>query len=202
MRPWPSRSLAILSAALCAHTSPVHAETHFYGLLSAGIVSGSGLGRQNESMTVLSEQGHSSNRWGLRGSEELGQGVRMSFMLESSLSLRTGTAGRDPDSLFDREAHIAFSHPTAGSVRAGRSKNLLYELADDFDARGNWNFGALKSVSRYAGFYSSSGISRFDTMLRYTSPELAGVRVDAAYTFGGVPGNTEAGSGYVIGARY
>jgi predicted porin len=178
------------------------ADTQVYGLLSAGIVSGNGFSRADESMSVLSEQGHSSNRWGLRGTEELGQGLRMSFMLESSLSLRTGAAGRDSSSLFDREAHLAFHHPVAGAFRAGRGKNLLYELADDFDARGNWNFGALKSASRYAGFYSSSGVSRFDHMLRYSSPEWAGVRLDGAYTFGGQPGDSRAGSGYVIGARY
>lgn len=194
--------LASLSLALIGTMPSVHADTQFYGLLSAGLVSGSGFSRSNESLSVLSEQGHSSNRWGLRGTEELGQGLRMSFVLESSLSLRSGAAGRDNSSLFDREAHLAFSHPLAGSIRAGRSKNLLYELADDFDARGNWNFGALKSISRYAGFYSSSGVSRFDNMLRYSSPEFSGVRLDAAYTFGGQPGDMQPGSGYVIGARY
>ena len=194
--------LATLTVALISNTPSVRADTQFYGLLSTGLVSGSGFSRSNDSLSVISEQGHSSNRWGLRGSEELGQGLRMSFVLESSLSLRSGAAGRDSSSLFDREAHLAFSHPLAGSVRAGRSKNLLYELADDFDARGNWNFGALKSISRYAGFYSSSGISRFDNMLRYSSPEFSGVRLDAAYTFGGQPGDMEPGSGYVVGARY
>lgn len=193
---------AIFSVVLIGILPSAHADTQFYGLLSAGVVSGSGFGRSNESLSMMSEQGHSSNRWGLRGSEDLGQGLRMSFTLESSLSVRTGAAGRDSSSLFDREANLALSHPATGSIRAGRSKNLLYELTDDFDARGNWNFGALKSISRYAGFYSSSGVSRFDNMLRYSSPAFSGIRIDAAYSFGGRPGDMQPGSGYVIGARY
>ena len=96
--------LVILTVALISNTPSVRADTQFYGLLSAGLVSGSGFSPSNESLSVISEQGHSSNRWGLRGSEELGQGLRMSFVLESSLSLRSGAAGRDNSSLFDREA--------------------------------------------------------------------------------------------------
>lgn len=204
------RLLALL--CLAAATLPCAAQSAAttvqpYGLLSAGVVSGNGFTISDERFTAFGEQLHSSNRWGLRGSEDLGQGLQMKFMLESSLSVRSGAAGQDAGGtgvqgsgpLFDREAHLALSRPQWGSLRVGRSKNLLYELADSFDARGNWNFGALKPVARYAGFYGSSGISRFNNLLRYSSPELGGMRLDLAYTLGGVPGEPRAGSGYVLG---
>lgn len=190
---------------------PVRAapDVQLYGLLSAGVVSGTGFTVADESLTTISEQGYSSNRWGLRGSEDLGGGSRLRFNLESNLSLRSGAAGRDAGGaatqsdgpLFDREANITLASERLGSLKLGRGKNLIYDLADEFDARGNWNFGGLKPIARYAGFYSGSGISRFDRMLRYTSPSLGPLSLDAAYSIGGVPGSSSAGTSYVAGFR-
>lgn len=200
--------LALLPALLAGPASAAP-DLQLYGLLSAGVVTGTGFTVADESLTAFSEQGHSSNRWGLRGSEDLGGGLRLRFNLESNLSLRSGAAGRDAGgtatqsdgSLFDREANLTLSSEHLGSLKLGRGKNLIYDLADEFDARGNWNFGALKSIARYAGFYSGSGVSRFDRMLRYTSPSLGPLSLDAAYSIGGVPGSSSAGASYVAGFR-
>lgn len=200
--------LALLPALLAGPASAAP-DLQLYGLLSAGVVTGTGFTVADESLTAFSEQGHSSNRWGLRGSEDLGGGLRLRFNLESNLSLRSGAAGRDAGgtatqsdgSLFDREANLTLSSEHLGSLKLGRGKNLIYDLADEFDARGNWNFGALKPIARYAGFYSGSGVSRFDRMLRYTSPSLGPLSLDAAYSIGGVPGSSSAGASYVAGFR-
>ena len=207
-----TRLLPIAALLLCAsargqESTPSRLE--LYGLLSAGLVSGTGFTIADERVTAMSEQGQRSSRWGIRGSEVLGGGLKATFTLESSLSVRSGAAGRDAGgtamqvdgSLFDREANIALISHDRGSLRVGRGKNLLYDIADEFDARGNANFGALKSVARYAGFYGS-GVSRFDNMLRYSAPGIAGVQVDAAYSMGGVPGDASASSSYVAGLRY
>lgn len=203
--------LALLTPVLLA-ASPASAapDLRLYGLLSAGVISGSGFTLDDESLTAFSEQGHNSNRWGLRGSEDLGGGLKLDFTLESNLSLRSGAAGRDAGgtgvqaegSLFDREANLTLSSERLGALKLGRGKNLIYNIADEFDARGNWNFAGLKPIARYAGFYGGSGVSRFDNMLRYTSPQWAGLNIDAAYTLGGVPGSSDAGSSYVAGLRY
>jgi predicted porin len=197
---------ALLLTATPASAAP---DVQPYGLLSAGVITGTGFTLADDSLTAFSEQGHSSNRWGLRGSEDLGGGNRLRFQLESNLSVRSGAAGREAGStatqsegsLFDREANITLASERLGSLKLGRGKNLLYDLADEFDARGNWNFGALKPIARYAGFYSSSGVSRFDSMLRYTSPSLGPLSLDAAYSVGGVPGSSRTGAGYVAGFR-
>ncbi len=196
----------LLFAARPASAAP---DVQIYGLLSAGVVTGTGFTVDDESLTAFSEQGHSSNRWGLRGNEDLGGGNRLRFNLESNLSLRSGASGRDAGgtatqsegSLFDREANMTLASERLGSLKLGRGKNLIYDLADEFDARGNWNFGALKPIARYAGFYSGSGVSRFDRMLRYTSPAIGPLSIDAAYSVGGAAGSTSTGASYVAGFR-
>lgn len=200
----------LASSLVAAQPAFAEPDVQIYGLLSTGIVSGSGFTLNDESLNAISEQGHSSNRWGLRGSEPLGGGMRLRFQLESNLSLRSGAAGRDAGgtatqtegSLFDREANISLASPSLGELKLGRGKNLIYDLSDAFDARGNWNFGGLKPIARYAGFYSGSGVSRFDNMLRYTSPSMAGLVLDAAYSIGGVPGSSSTGASVVAGLRY
>lgn len=187
----------VLMMPLLAATPTLSAQSHvqLYGLLSAGIVSGSGFTIEDESLWAFSEQGHSSNRWGIQGQEALGGGYTLGFRLESNLSLRSGAAGADvggsgtqrAGSLFDREANITLASERLGALKFGRGKNLICNIAEEFDARGNWNFAGLKPIARYAGFYSGSGVSRFDNMLRYTSPDLGGFTLDAAYMIGGIP---------------
>lgn len=196
-----------------ALASPAFAAdgVELYGLLSAGVVHL----RDAASMTApanvtsLAEQAHNSNRWGLRGSEDLGGGLKVKFNLESSLSVRTGTAGRDAtyvnptgNPLFDREANVSLESTQWGRLKLGRGKNFLYEAVDEFDARSNWNFAGLKPVARYAGFYGGSNVSRFDNMLRYSSPTLGGWTFDAAYSFGGNPGDAARQSHWVAGVSY
>ena len=184
-------------------------NVQFYGVLGAGAVSGEGFGSSNKEFTGLSEQLHNSNRWGVKGTEDLGGGITAKFTLESNLSLRTGAVGKDSGgtgttgtSVFDREANIALSSSDLGQLQLGRGKNFLYNIADEFDSRGNWNFGGLKPIARYAGFYGGSGVSRFDNMVRYTSPEVAGFRADYSYSFGNQLGDSEYKSSYNAGIRW
>ncbi len=202
----PALLAGLLLAARPAAAAP---DVQLYGLLSAGAVTGTGFTATDESLTAFSEQGHSSNRWGLRGREDLGGGHSLRFNLESNLSVRSGASGRDAGgtatqgdgSLFDREANLTLASERLGSLKLGRGKNLIYDLADEFDARGNWNFGALKPIARYAGFYSGSGVSRFDRMLRYTSPSFGPLSIDAAFSIGGAPGSSRTGASTVAGFR-
>ncbi len=182
-----------------------------YGLVSAGIVNMRDAGSMTApgSVTSLAEQAHSSNRWGLRGSEDLGSGLKAKFTLESTLSLRSGAAGRDAtyvnptgNPLFDREANVSLESKDWGRLKVGRGKNALYDTLDEFDARGNWNFGGLKPVARYAGFYGGSNVARFDNMIRYSSPSFAGLVLDVAYSFGGAAGDTSRSSHWTAGATY
>jgi predicted porin len=112
-----------------------------------------------------------------------------------------GGTGTNGTVIFDREANIAIAGDF-GQVQLGRGKNFLYQVADEFDSRSNWNFGGLKPIARYAGFYSGSGVSRFDNMVRYTSPSFGGLVVDGSYSFGNQLNDTTSKSSYNIGGKY
>jgi len=196
----------LLAAGITAGTA--QAQTQLYGVAGAGVVSGSGFATTNSDFRGLGEQLHNSNRFGIKSSEDLGDGLKATMTLEGNMSLRNGGAGKDSAStgsgsstLFDREANVALSGGF-GEVKLGRGKTHLYQIADEFDSRGNWNFGGLKPIARYAGFYSGSGVSRFDNMVRYTSPSFGGLVLDSAYSFGNQLDNNDYKKSYNAGGTY
>ncbi|CAB4133528.1 Gram-negative porin [uncultured Caudovirales phage] len=87
---------AKLVAALMLMAGVAQAQNiQFYGVLGAGVVSGTGFTSADSNFTGLGEQLHNSNRWGVKGTEDLGDGMTAKFTLESNLSLRTGAVGKD-----------------------------------------------------------------------------------------------------------
>ncbi len=73
---WLQRLSPIAVLLLCVSASASGQQStpptvELYGLLSAGLVSGSGFTLADERVTAMSEQGRRSNRWGIRGSEML-----------------------------------------------------------------------------------------------------------------------------------
>lgn len=184
-------------------------NTELYGVIGVGVVSGSGFGSSNQEFTGVGEQLHNSNRFGFKGSQDLVDGFKAGMQLEGNFSARTGAAGKDSGAtgsgsttLFDREANVFLSQKNMGQLQLGRGKNFLYNVLDEYDSRGNWNFGGLKPIARYAGFYSGSGVSRFDNMVRYSSPSWGGVKFDYSKSFGNQMGDTDYKTSYNAGVRY
>lgn len=184
-------------------------KTQFYGLVSAGYYSASNMKNGSTDASGMSDQPKGNNRIGLKVSRELDPDTVAMLTLESNFSSRTGGVGKDAGAsgtgtnpIFDREANFRLISKPYGTLIVGRGPNLQTDLSSAFDARQNWNFGGLKAIGRYAGFHSASGINRADKMIRYISPVIEGFNVDAAVSFGGVPGDENYGKNYYLGGRY
>jgi len=74
----------------------------------------------------------SDSYWGLRGGEDLGDGVSVQFRLENAMRMSNGTM-RHPGALFDREASIAVSSASWGTVKLGKQfAAVVSHTADPF----------------------------------------------------------------------
>lgn len=151
----------------------------------------------------------SSSRWGFKGSEDLGNGLKANFQLESSLSVDTGTAG----SLFDRNATVGLSSASFGTLNAGRQTNLAYDTLTQVDPIGvahvgtnpNIVLGSLNNVGLYGTHGSSNGFSsatRQNNSLKYSAPAVAGITFTGMYGFGEKTGDATAGSYAGAAATY
>ncbi|MFC0351191.1 porin [Undibacterium danionis] len=149
----------------------------------------------------MDSSGLSSSRWGFKGSEDLGNGLKANFQLESSLNADSGTAG----SLFDRIATVGLSG-SLGTVNAGRQTNLAYDTLIQVDPIGvahvgtnpNIVFGALNNTSLYGPFGTSVGASsatRQNNSIKYAAPSvLGGIVFSGMYGFGEKAGDAQASS--------
>ena len=104
----------------CAIGAPAHAQNNptLYGLMDAGV------GRLNNVSTGGSHTGtprippSAASRWGLRGSEDLGNGLKAVFTLESGFGSDNG-ALQQGGRAFGRKAFVGLSG-SWGKVTQGR----------------------------------------------------------------------------------
>ncbi|MGA7815976.1 porin, partial [Caballeronia sp.] len=120
----------IAAALLGVLASAAHAQSSvtLYGLLDVGVT------YTNSQVTV--NGGHSNvqlvsgpvdgSRWGLRGAEDLGGGLKAIFTLESGFNLNDGTLaynGRE----FGRQAFVGLSSVDYGALTLGRQYDSMVD---------------------------------------------------------------------------
>jgi predicted porin len=90
-----------------------------YGNIDASIVSASGIGPGSDRRLSFGEGNWAPSVWGLKGTEDLGNGMKAHFRLEGGFSAGTGAiANGGTTGVFSRMANAGISGPF-GSVTAG-----------------------------------------------------------------------------------
>jgi predicted porin len=90
------------------------------------------------SQTLLNSGGQSGSRWGLRGSEDLGGGLKANFVFESGLNVDAGSAAQG-GLAFGRQAFVGLSGGF-GEVRFGRQYSAYDVFKGGVSAQGNNSF--------------------------------------------------------------
>jgi GBP family porin len=121
--------------------------------------------------------GQSSNRWGLRGSEDLGNGLKAVFTLESGFSLANGTQGQS-GRLFGRQAVVGLKSDVWGQITLGRQGNIAYSWLSGVATP----FGNNFNQARAAGTFSVAEV-RYDNQIQYQSPTMSGFQIGFGYSF-------------------
>lgn len=176
-------SAAIPFAALCVLGN--HAQAQSSSVTMNVIVDAAARYSSNSvgNLKTLISGGNSTSRLILRGTEDLGDGLKAGFWLEGTLFTDTGTAGgvaTAPAAQFwDRQATVQLSN-RFGEVRLGRDWNpvfLGYVFSDPFiflgvGSQGNF-FNASASTVLQRAFGSAiapSTISRSSNSIEYFLP--------------------------------
>lgn len=144
------------------------------------------------STTVAESDGLSASRWGLRGSEDLGGGLRASFVLEQAITIDNGAVKTVSASNigFNRAAYISLSGGF-GEVRLGRMLgafdalrgpfNQLYD-ASGFASTGTvWGLGTTASGAQ-AAVTGSDYLARGNNTLLYSTPVFSGFSGSISYS--------------------
>ena len=181
-------AVAVLGA--CVAGSAFAANVDVYGRIDTGLsyVHYDETGLSDAKDTLSLDSGMSSgNRWGLKGSEDLGNGYQVGFVLEGGFDADTGALGAG--GIFAREATLRVSGPF-GSIYAGRMGRIGSDAGSvGFYAGSVSPFGS--GWGKMPGHFAVTANydSRYNNALAYVSPKVGPVTVYAQYTMGNTTEN-------------
>ena len=208
----------LTAATLAIFASAAHAQSSvsLYGIIDAGIsyVNNSKNAAGGSDRLFKYDDGVAQgSRWGLRGTEDLGGGLKALFVLENGFNSGTGALGQG-GALFGRQAYVGLSQNNVGSLTFGRQ----YSFSTDY-LGGNYSTGGNTVAGNYA--YHINDVdqltsSRINNSVKFSSANFSGLTFGALYGFSNQAGafagansttagtTTTAGSSraYSFGANY
>ena len=143
----------------------------------------------------------SGDRWGLKGSEDLGGGLKAIFQLEDGFNLNNGKMASyngNTTSIFGRQAFVGLQSDTYGTFTAGRQYDPLVDMVQGI-TEDNY-FGSTFATAGDVDNYDDS--SRTNNSLKYLSPVFSGLQVEGLYALGGTAGATGSGQTWSLAAAY
>ncbi|WP_206956204.1 porin [Trinickia acidisoli] len=185
--------LGVVAAIVGSSQAHAQSSVTLYGVLDEFIgYQSAKVGGKSTSLYALGNNGEMTSRWGLRGSEDLGGGYRVTFDLESGFDPGTGKL-QNQYRFFDRQAWLGIAAPY-GEFRFGRQNTPMFAWSGNMDA-----FGAATYGSGYNDF--ANWLARVDNDISYISPKWANTQVELHYSVGGQPGTLAGNAVYQAGAQ-
>lgn len=200
------KTLAAVAVLGAFAGSALAADVQLYGIIDTGVgyshvdVDEPALGEDYDSFEMKSGQA-SGSRWGIKGTEDLGNGLTVGFILEDGI---TTDDGAESGVMFNRESSLflqggfgKFAMGRIGSINNGQSSWAKVGMLSAFGTS-DWggNSAQLGSIFSLAG--------QWDNMIAYETPDFAGFKVFAQYGMGSNDNENESSSDryYAIGATY
>jgi len=202
----------LTTAILATIAGAAHAQSSvtLYGSIDAGISYNSHVKNATGGSSSLWQYGDGvaqGSRWGLRGAEDLGGGLKAIFVLENGFNSGTGAAGQG-GALFGRQAFVGLTKDTIGSLTFGRQYSFstdvlgsLYSTGGN-TVSGNWayHFNDIDQLTS----------SRINNSVKFQSVNISGFTFGGLYgfsnttSFAGAPSSSSTSSSraYSFGANY
>jgi len=127
----------------------------------------------SRSQVGLNSGGQAGSRWGIRGVEDLGNGLKANFVYEEGINASTGAATAG----FTRQSTLGLSSDSWGAIDLGRRSapsSAAFSGIDPFGA----SFGT-STVTTVIG----TNFYRLSNMVMYSSPSISGFRAMVGYSF-------------------
>ena len=200
------KTLAAVAVLGAFAGSALAADVQLYGLVDTGVrYLHSDLDVDDPAYdakdTFSMESGmQSGSRWGIKGVEDLGNGLTVGFVLEDGFNSDNGA---EKDQMFDRESSLfiqggfgKFAMGRIGSINGGTSSWAKHGVMSAFGT--SWGSYAAQADTVFGG------AGKWDNMIAYETPNFAGFKVFAQYGMGSNDNENESRSDryYALGASY
>lgn len=206
------KTLAAVAVLGAFAGSALAADVQLYGIVDLGLgishvdgdgaVNSDGVAVQDSDSFSMKSGQASGSRWGIKGTEDLGNGLTVGFILEDGFDADDGSED-STDVMFNRESSLfiegnfgKFAMGRIGSINNGQSSWAKVGMINAFGTS-DWGGYAVN----VGNVMSTAG--QWDNMIAYQTPDFAGFKVYAQYGMGSTTEN-ESGNDryYAIGATY
>ncbi|AQG99656.1 porin [Burkholderia sp. KK1] len=184
-------------AALGAFAGAAHAQSSvtLYGIIDAGFAyNNNSNGQKLYAMNSGNLQG---SRWGLRGTEDLGGGLKAIFVLENGFNVFNGQLGQG-GAEFGRQAYVGLGSQF-GTVTLGRQYDSVVDFTGAFEVGSQWAsyFGAHPG-----DLDNMNNSNRVNNAIKFTSANYAGFTFGGLYSLGGNAGQFNRNQIWSVGLGY
>jgi predicted porin len=192
-------ALSTLSLALLGTAGVAHAQSSvtLYGLVDESIQYVNNATPHGGALWQMFGGNLQGNRWGMKGTEDLGGGLKTIFQLESGFDINTGKMNQG-SRLFGRQAYVGLTHDAYGTLTAGRQYDPVVDMVQPLT--GDNYFGSTFATP--GDVDNNDNSSRTNSAIKYVSPVFAGFQFEGMYALGGVAGATGSGQTWGAAATY
>jgi len=185
-------------AALGAFAGVAHAQSSvtLYGIIDEGFNINTNSGGKH--LYNLSSGVLQGSRFGLRGAEDLGGGLKAVFVLENGFDVNTGALGQG-GLMFGRQAYVGLSSSQFGTVTLGRQYDSVVDYVGPLGAGEQWGGYIVAHPDDLDNFNNAY---RTNNTVKFTSVNYAGLTFGGTYSFGGQAGNFTGNQIWSLGAGY
>ena len=161
------KSLIALAVLAASGAAMAQSSVTLYGIADVWIGSEES-GLNADSVTKMGSGGLNSSRWGLKGSEDLGGGLKAGFNFESGLDLDDGANLGSGGGFWGRAANLWLGG-NWGTFKMGRTLNPTFYGITTWELTGAANYSVIGNTYNFAG-----GGSWNNSQLSYRTPVMGG----------------------------
>lgn len=186
-------------AVLGAFAGGAVAQTNvtLYGIADAGIGMSDTNAPGTDSIVTVFSGVQSTSRFGVRGTEDLGGGLKATFNIETGVNFDTGAA----DATFWQRRAVVGLASTWGEIRLGRDYTPGFSAAGTTDIMGYGLFGNWLTYTAQAAGSNLGITTRASNGLHYTGT-FGGITVRAMYATGEDVTGNNVGDMYGLSGVY
>ncbi|MGF6919246.1 GBP family porin [Paraburkholderia sp. 40] len=169
-----------------------------YGLIDTGLIyTNNQAGHSNWQMATSSTQ---NTVFGLKGTEDLGGGVRTTFKLEQGFNLNNGSQAF-PGDAFGSQAWVGLQSDNLGTVTLGRQFDVLNDQLGPISAGSN-TWGGNLAAHPFENDNLAADSVVVNNSVKYVSPTYAGVTFEGMYSFSNKAGGFADNRAYGFSIGY
>jgi len=195
--------IALAVAGLVSGVAFAQTNVTVYGVIDQGYVYSksdnglSGAASGTNKFSGIKDGGLNGSRFGFKGEEALGNGLKAIFQMEygKDSDSNTTASGTNGTSFTVRQAFVGLNN-TMGTATVGRQYNAVSDVYALDNSNGVVSAMPVNAFQDALGIQirSQGGNARQDNMIKYVSPDMSGFSARANYSFGEAGKNTTDGA--------